>query len=279
MPRDFSLKDEGYLDRLISYLSIGIYIFDSDGKIVDANPVFLKLFQSHSVSGLEKRNASESLRLRTLIDEIDLSKEERVLWEFETQIPGVEGAHNVLNVVRPFRDVGLGKVLYQGILLEVNDRKTLQSPSPAVALRDPLTGCFSDLYFAEYEKRLQQESWGCVVAYLDHFKQYRDRYGITLALTATMRMSRFLMRHIRAEDGVVKLANDQFVVLLDGAALGGVQRVSKRYRAAALAQAPMGFSMGIAARSPDEHLQDTILRADKDLTPVRVLERAPKRVR
>jgi diguanylate cyclase (GGDEF)-like protein len=279
MPREFSLKNESHLDRLISDLSLGIYIFDSEGKILEANPVFLNFFRVPSVSSLENQNASELLHLRMLVEDIDLSKEERVIREFEMQIPGVDGAYNVLNVARPYRDVGLGKVLYQGVLLEINDRKTLQSPSPPEGLRDPLTGCFSELYFSEYEKKLQQETWGCVVAYLDHFKQYRDRYGTTLALVATLRMSRFLMRHIRAEDGVVRLTNDQFVVLLDGASLGGAQKVLKRFRSAALGQAPMGFSMGIAARSAEEHLQDTIHRADKDLTPVRVLERTPKRVK
>lgn len=279
MARDFSLKNESDLDRLISNLGLGIYIFDSQGKILEANPVFLNFFRVPSVSSLESQNASALLHLPMLIESLDLSREERLIREFEMQIPGVEGVRNVLNAVRPFRDVVLGKVLYQGVLLEVNDKKMLQSPPPPVSLRDPLTGCFSELYFPEYEKTLQQESWGCVVAYLDHFKQYRDRYGTTLALAATMRMSRFLMRHIRAEDGVVKLANDQFVVLLDGANLAGVQKVAKRYRSAAIGQAPLGFSIGIAARAPDEPLRDTIYRADKSLTPVRVLERAPKRVK
>lgn len=276
MSKNVWLNNETILADLIQNLSLGLFIFNSDCRILDANRAVLDFFRVSSISGLEKKNVAELLRLRPTIENLDLTKEERSIQEFELDMKE-ERIFNVLLVIRPFRDVSLGKILYEAALLEINDRKLEQAAPPPETLRDPLTGCYSKLYLSEFQE--QAQAWGCLVAYLDHFKQFRDRYGMGLALDATLKMSRFLMRHIRAEDGVVKLDNDHFVILLNGADVSGVQRVMRRVRAAALGQAPLRFSIGGAARNPSEPVHETIQRADLNLTPVPVLERIPAAAR
>lgn len=278
MPPKF-MGDESKIEKMIENLSVGMFVFNREGRMVDANPTFLNVFHATSVSDLERKGVPQLLRLLPLIENLNLAANERVVHELEIKIEGSEGVHNILMAVRPFRDAVLGKIFYQGILLDVNDRKLELPASAPETLRDPLTGCFSKLFFPEFEERVKQGSWGCLVAHLDHFRQFRDRHGLGLALEATLKMSRFLMRHVRAGDGIVKMDNDHFVILLENAETSGVNKVARRLRTAALGQAPLRFSLGGASHLPDETLEQTIHRADQDLSPVRVLERTPGRAR
>jgi diguanylate cyclase (GGDEF)-like protein len=272
---DFTEND---IDELIHDLSLGIYVFNSDARILDANPVFLQIFGASSTAELEAQKAGELLQLRSLAEAVDLSSNNRVIQEFEMQIPGKDRVHNILNIVRASRDVPTGKIYYRAALVEVNDRMVFQSPPPPEGLRDSLTGSFSQVYLGEFEREFDEHLWGCIVVHMDHFRQYRDRYGSELAQHVLVRMSRFLMRHIRAEDAVVKLSGEQFVILLGSTEISGVQRVVRRLTNAALAQAPTSFSLGAAVRMSQEGLIATIQRADQSLSRVRVLERPPKRL-
>ena len=93
-----------------------------------------------------------------------------------------------------------------------------------------------------------------------------------------IRMSRFLMRQVRAEEPVVRVGGDEFVVILRGAHEGQVRMVAERMQQAALRTAPVPFSLGWAVREPRESLMSTMNRADQNLLAVRVIERTPTRI-
>jgi diguanylate cyclase (GGDEF)-like protein len=121
--------------------------------------------------------------------------------------------------------------------------------------------------------------WGCIYIFIDHFKQFNERYGYQTGEEVLRMMSRFLMRHARVNDGVVRMSDDEFVVLIPGVDSSIISRICRRFRQAALGQAPIPFSMGHAVRCERELLEKTILRASRDLDPVRVLLRIPKPAR
>jgi diguanylate cyclase (GGDEF)-like protein len=93
-----------------------------------------------------------------------------------------------------------------------------------------------------------------------------------------IRMSRFLMRQVRAEEPVVRVGGDEFVIVLRGARQQQVENVAERMRIAALRTAPVQFSLGWAVREPGESLMSTMNRADQNLLNVRVIERTPTRL-
>ncbi len=86
-------------------------------------------------------------------------------------------------------------------------------------------------------------------------------------------MARFLMRHVRAEEAVVRVGGDEFLVVLCDSDHDQTENVVERLRAAASGSAPVPFSMGWAARRSDETFESTMVRADQQLLAVRVDER------
>jgi len=94
-----------------------------------------------------------------------------------------------------------------------------------------------------------------------------------------IRMSRFLMRQVRAEEAVVRVGGDEFLIVLEGASESHAEMVARRLQLAALRTAPVPFSLGWATRLGEETFQQTMHRADQSLLAVRVIERAPERQR
>ena len=86
-------------------------------------------------------------------------------------------------------------------------------------------------------------------------------------------MARFLMRHVRAEEAVVRVGGDEFLVVLCDSGEEQTENVAARLRAAAPTSAPVQFSMGWAARRNGESFEETMIRADQRLLEVRVDER------
>jgi GGDEF domain-containing protein len=82
------------------------------------------------------------------------------------------------------------------------------------------------------------------------------------------------MRHVRAEEAVVRVGGDEFLVVLCDSGSDQTEHVVSRLREAAPVSAPVPFSMGWAARRNGETFEDTMVRADQRLLEVRVDERA-----
>ena len=88
-----------------------------------------------------------------------------------------------------------------------------------------------------------------------------------------VKMARFLMRHVRAEEAVVRVGGDEFLVVLCDSGEDQTEHVVARLRAAAPTSAPVPFSMGWAARKNGESFEATMIHADHRLLAVRVDER------
>ena len=87
---------------------------------------------------------------------------------------------------------------------------------------------------------------GCVFVDVDHFKQYNDQWGHQEGDEVLRRMARFLMRYVRAEEAVVRIGGDEFVILLHGRDADSTKLVADRLRIEALERAPVPFSLGWA---------------------------------
>lgn len=277
-----SLQDADSLRSLVANLREAIYITDGRGNVLDANPAFFQLMGVRSLEDLRSFGANEmvvdpSRRLA----EIELLERDGFVRDFELQLLRPDGGLLwVLDTMFSVIEEGTGEVLYHGILVDITQRKLMEEELRQRSVRDPLTGCFNRRHLADLDELLSptDDSWACLFIDIDHFKTYNDEHGHQMGDNTLIRMSRFLMRQVRAEEPVVRVGGDEFVIVLKGAVQASAQMVADRMRLAALRTAPVPFSLGWAVREPGESLMSTMNRADQNLLAVRVIERTPTRL-
>ena len=123
----------------------------------------------------------------------------------------------VSNVYR----VGSKKVI-QCNIRDITDRKQAEQQLQYYALRDPLTGLFNRLVFADrltlaFERTKRNPAYRYVVLFLDldRFKVVNDSLGHFAGDQLLIAVARRLENHVRAADTLARLGGDEFAILLD----------------------------------------------------------------
>ncbi len=258
-------------------LQEGVYITTADGRILDANPAFIRMFGVATLADLQGLRAGELLvdpKRRT--EELTILAKEGAVREFELEIRRPDGdVRTVLDTAYQVHDRETGEVLYHGILIDITDRKELERQLFRAVLRDPLTGCCNRRFLLEREVELERAglSWGVIVIDIDHFKRYNDRYGHDVGDRVLVRVARFLMGMVRADDAVVRIGGDEFLLLLTGESVASTEEVALRTGSGGAEAVPVTLSYGWAVRERGETLEETIRRADRKLILVRARHR------
>ena len=271
-----SLSDPETLARFAQNLGEGIYITNANGEILDANPAFLKILGVSSVQQLKNYKVSDFVDADVRKKEVALVEREGSIRDRELQITRPDGGvRTVLDTWYLNTDPETGELIFHGILVDITARKNLETQLVEQSIRDPLTGCYNRRHLATlYAKsRAEEEHWGCVYTDIDHFKQYNDVHGHAAGDSILVRMSRFLMRNVRAEEPVVRMGGDEFLIALFNTDLAETEAVVHRLEKAAESRGPVSFSLGWAAREKGESLEETVNRADRQLIQVRVVSR------
>jgi diguanylate cyclase (GGDEF)-like protein/PAS domain S-box-containing protein len=250
----------------------GIYVTNREGVILDANPAFLEMFGMASLREMRRYSAEELLvfpgqRERELL----ILERDGAVRDFELQIRRPDGEQRtVLDTAYAVRDEA-GELLYHGILIDITRHKDLERKLHEQAIRDPLTGCFNRRHLRALTSDLDigDATWGAVVIDIDHFKAYNDRYGHQAGDEILVKTSRFLMRVSRAEDVVIRLGGDEFLIFLRDADAEVTDTIGRRLEIEAPRSAPVPFSLGWATREPGEPFERTLGRADRALISVR----------
>ena len=271
-----SLSDPETLARFAQNLGEGIYITNQSGEILDANPAFLKIFGVSSVEELQNYKVSDFVDAEVRRKEVALVEREGSSRDRELQITRPDGGvRTVLDTWYVNTDPETSEPIFHGILVDITARKNLETQLVEQSIRDPLTGCYNRRHLATlYAKpRTEEEKWGCIYTDIDHFKQYNDVHGHAAGDSILRKMSRFLMRNVRAEEPVVRMGGDEFLVALFDTDLADTEAVAHRLEKAAYQRGPVSFSLGWAARENGESLEETVNRADRQLIQVRVVNR------
>jgi len=277
-PRRFrSLSDPHTLSELALRLKEGIYITTLDGEIIDANPAFLEMFGVDSLDDLKGQRTSDFVKPEVRAREMALLEREGSVRDIEFQLTRRDGEiRTVVDSAFLSVDPETGEKYCHGILVDITHRKELQTQLLELSIRDPLTGCYNRRYLNTVTRQCEAQpkgEWGCIYLDIDHFKQYNDKNGHAEGDAVLVKMARFLMRHVRAEEAVVRVGGDEFLVVLCDSDLDQTDHVAARLRAAGPTSAPGPFSMGWAARKSEESFEETMVRADRRLLAVRVDER------
>ena len=273
-----SLKDAVTLAELVQNLGEGIYITNSNGEVLDANPAFMEMVGIASLDDLKKLRVQDLIDARVREREIALVDQNGSIRNVELKLTRSDGqVRTVLDTGYVCRDPQNGEKLYHGILVDITARKELETQLLELSIRDPLTGCYNRRHLSVAERQCEQDpsgQWGCIYIDIDHFKLYNDQHGHIEGDTVLVKMSRFLMRNVRAEEPVIRIGGDEFLIVLAGATTEATKRVADRLRDAAPASAPVAFSLGFASRDNAESFEATMHRADQHLLKVRVEERS-----
>jgi len=272
-----SLSDPKTLSELARRLQEGIYITTLDGEIIDANPAFLEMFGVDSLDDLKGHGTGDFVRPEVRAREMAQLEREGAVRDFEFQLTRRDGEiRTVVDSAFLSIDPETGEKYCHGVLVDITHRKELQTQLLELSIRDPLTGCYNRRYLNTVTRQCEAQpkgEWGCIYLDIDHFKQYNDSNGHAEGDAVLVRMARFLMRHVRAEEAVVRVGGDEFLVVLCDSDEDQTAHVVTRLRAAAPTSAPVPFSMGWAARRGSEKFETTMIRADHQLLAVRVDER------
>ena len=277
------LDEAETLRRLVRDLREGIYVTDRAGNVLDANPAFLEMFGVSTIEELRSHNVASLVVDGGRRDaELAILHRDGVVRDFELEIRRVGGEiRTVIDSATCAKDPVTGEAFYHGILIDITDRKRLEQRLLDQSLRDPLTGCFNRRYLHEFEGRRKDVpgAWGCIMVDLDHFKQYNDEFGHEAGDAVLNKVARFLMRQTRAEEAVVRMGGDEFLLLLDGADVDATEFAARRLMATADRELIVPFSLGWAAREDAETLEKTIARADQSLLKSRGRTRSGERPR
>jgi diguanylate cyclase (GGDEF)-like protein/PAS domain S-box-containing protein len=272
-----NLSDPKTLSELALRLKEGIYITTLDGEIIDANPAFLEMFGVETLEELRGFRTSDFVKPEVRAREMALLERDGSVRDIEFQLTRRDGeVRTVVDSAFLSVDPKTGEKYCHGILVDITQRKELQTQLLELSIRDPLTGCYNRRYLNTVTRQCEAQpkgEWGCIYLDIDHFKQYNDRNGHAEGDSVLVKMARFLMRHVRAEEAVVRVGGDEFLVVLCDSNDDQTEHVAARLRAAAASSAPVPFSMGWAARRNGETFEDTMVRADHRLLKVRVDER------
>ncbi|MDH5773707.1 MAG: diguanylate cyclase, partial [Nitrospirota bacterium] len=141
----------------------------------------------------------------------------------------------------------------QGVLVSFDDvtqleetilaLETSKAEMESLAMRDPLTGIFNRrALFEAFEDltsvSLQDErDFGCIMADIDHFKSFNDRFGHAVGDQVIQVVASILSATIRPTDIIGRYGGEEFCILLPGEGPEGTAIAAERLRLAISARA------------------------------------------
>lgn len=171
-----------------------------------------------------------------------------------------------------------GTLVLEGIVLDISDRKALESELEELATRDPLTGLFnrrelSRVMDEELERaRRYQRPMALLWIDFDHFKDINDTFGHAAGDSVLRSVSRLLEGSVRSVDSVGRFGGEEFVIVLPEMDLDEARDTAERLRRrVANARLPLGdgrevpltISVGVAVY-PDHGATVPVLCAAAD---------------
>jgi len=174
-------------------------------------------------------------------------------------------------------DTQSGHPVSQGLLVDITDRKRLESKLIHDALHDPLTGIANRVLLRDHlERALARRgriasTIGLLFVDLDDFKRINDSYGHAAGDEILVRVAERIVGAVRAEDVVGRQSGDEFAVLLTHVrdvddAVTSAERILTELRRPILLGAHsivIGGTIGVAiASEPGASAEDLLTQAD-----------------
>ncbi|GEN26445.1 hypothetical protein HVA01_00910 [Halovibrio variabilis] len=122
-------------------------------------------------------------------------------------------------VARPIRDP-LDKLVWHGMLTNIDDQKQLENKLAYLSITDELTGLFNRRYLTQalndamalYQR--YQTPFSLISFDIDHFKQINDSHGHLVGDRVLTKISELMKHRLRVTDIVGRMGGEEFLVLL-----------------------------------------------------------------
>ena len=228
-----SLQDAANLRELVQRLQEGIYVTNAAGDFLDANPALLQVLGIATLEELRGHKVTDFIDSELRTWKVKRMERDGFVRDLELQIRRADGStRTVLDTAFMQSDVRSGKVFCCGILVDITERKLLETQLKEQAVRDPLTGCLNRRYLSmlEITGEGMPGSWGCLVIDVDHFKDYNDRYGHQTGDEVLRRVAQVFAEAVRELDLPGRFGGEEIALVLPGTNLTGARHLAERIR-------------------------------------------------
>ena len=198
----------------------GVYRTTTDGRILDCNDAFARMFGYGSPQELLKEHASslyfDSSEREQMLEQLRL---QRSVTNQEMRLRRRDGSPVwVLENATMLEGHETGVI--EGTIIDITDRKYAQDEIEYQAYHDVLTGLPNRLLFRDRisqslaHARRSSRTVAIMFLDLDDFKAVNDSLGHTIGDRLLQAVALRLVGAIRAEDTVARMGGDEFTVLL-----------------------------------------------------------------
>jgi diguanylate cyclase (GGDEF)-like protein/PAS domain S-box-containing protein len=238
-------------------LTESVVLLDNGERIVLANRAFGKVVGKDSNELLGKRLDEYSWASvppappLTTLPWKTARKEKCVELDFPIMLPNASG--KLLKFRMNCTPILNEQEQVQGALVSLADVTKLEETIVALesskadleslAMRDPLTGIFNRRALFEAFEDLysvgssEETDFGCIMADIDHFKSFNDRFGHAVGDQVIQVVAQILSTTIRPTDIMGRYGGEEFCILLPGQGPEGVAKAAERLRLAISARA------------------------------------------
>ncbi|WP_162488507.1 sensor domain-containing diguanylate cyclase [Azospirillum lipoferum] len=163
------------------------------------------------------------------------------VWEGELEIGPADSRRWLLGRAQPRRRAD-GTLVFNGVLLDITERKILEAELQRAAMHDPLTGAWNRRRFqqalAEAEARAERYGRPYVLALIDidHFKRFNDTHGHQAGDDALRLVAGTLSARLRRSDALARWGGEEFALLLPETELAAAGQVLENLRQAVASQ-------------------------------------------
>ena len=187
-------------------------------------------------------------RYRAYAELIDPDDAQRVMWEVDE---AVEQGHSFSIEYAIIRKDGRqicvwergcavtmpdGRMVLEGIMLDISDRKALEQELEQLATTDPLTGLLNRREFGRIlDEELERSAryhhpMALLWVDFDHFKEVNDTWGHAAGDTVLCTITRLLEDSVRSVDSVARFGGEELVIVLPEMRAVEAQESAERLR-------------------------------------------------
>jgi len=265
------LRATGVTQDIFENSQSRLAFLDSTAHFSSANPAFLNHYQVslEDIVSLSPFKPNEIFNLLPLDQDLDsLVEKARSGRNFRAKVKVLSGADQIGHAeVLFFYQKASREYLVMFEAFKTDLKEITEGTSETGDFTDKETG----LPQFNYLRSQLETNWtefrkkeSCLLYIdLDDFKELQDQYGKDATGKLLREFGQFLRKFFRASDLVVRMKEDQFLVLLPQTSLAGAQTIANNLleKAKASNQDRALFSMGIAPVASEDSLEDWIARS------------------
>lgn len=267
-------------DRLVRSVPVGMFILDDSFKLTYANAYFLNQFKCTLKDLLQTRLHTEPESLFVSPEDYfrfrELLLNDDPIFTYEAEMIDFENNHFWVEVHISKLKSNYAISQYEGILINIQSKKTYEQKLYNLATMDSLTGIVNRYHFEEVvlEEIDRSERYGgnlsLIVFDLDAFKSVNDTYGHIVGDTILTESCRIAESVLRTTDTMGRWGGEEFAILLPGTSANGAWHAAEKIRLKleATMHPVVGVvtaSFGVSQRHEDEPYIDWFKRADEAL--------------